>query len=89
MDVETTVAGEMMGRAELGGALGGDSGGHTGFCTLQCHATPQFYQSSSRQVALDLHMDDIHGAAFPSGPTQFAKCLSPQLELKGGDGCEW
>ena len=28
---------------------------------------PHFYWSSERMVALELHMDDIHGATTPSG----------------------
>ena len=33
-------------------------------------------------------MDDVHGAATPSGRGQFIKDLSRELEFKGGDGCE-
>ena len=49
---------------------------------------PQFYWSSERTIALELHMDDIHGAATPSGREKFVKDLSLEINLKGGDRCE-
>ena len=33
-------------------------------------------------------MDDIHGAATPSGREQFLRDLSRETDFKGGDGCE-
>ena len=41
----------------------------------RCTTAPQFYWSSERMVALELHMDDIHGAATPSGREKFVKDL--------------
>ena len=49
---------------------------------------PQFYWSSERIVALELHMDDIHGAATPSGREKFVKDLALEINFKGGDRCE-
>ena len=54
----------------------------------RCKAAPQFYWSSLRLVALELHVDDIHGTATPSGRKQFIKGLSRKIEFKGGDGRE-
>ena len=56
-------------------------------CAVQRRATVLLY--STRHVALELHMDDIHGAASPSGRQQFIKAPSRQIDFKGGDGCEW
>ena len=56
-------------------------------CAVQRRATVSLY--STRHVALELHMDDIHGAASPSGRQQFIKALSRQIDFKGGDRCEW
>ena len=39
-------------------------------------------------VALELHMDDIHGAATPSGREKFMKDLALEIYFKGGDRCE-
>ena len=39
-------------------------------------------------VALELHMDDIHGAATPSGREKFVKDLAQEINFKGGDRCE-
>ena len=39
-------------------------------------------------VALELHMDDIHGAATPSGREKFIKDLALEINFKGGDRCE-
>ena len=39
MEIETTAAGETIGRAKLSGALGGDSDGQTGIRTVQSRAT--------------------------------------------------
>ena len=39
-------------------------------------------------VALELHMDDMHGAATLGGRNQLIKDHSREMELKGGDGCE-
>ena len=36
-----------------------------------CKTAQQFYWSAPRTVALELHMDDFHGAATPSGRKQF------------------
>ena len=36
----------------------------------RCTTAPQFHWSAVRVVALELHMDDIHGAATPSGREQ-------------------
>ena len=37
---------------------------------------------------MELHTDDTHGAATPSGREQFISDLSREIEFKGGDGCE-
>ena len=87
VEIETAAAGETICRAELGEALGVYSGAQTGFCAVQCLAT--VLPSSTRQVALELHVDDTYGAASPCGRKQFLKDLSRQIEFKGGDGCEW
>ena len=39
-------------------------------------------------VALELHMDDIHGAATPSGREKSVKDLALEINFKGGDRCE-
>ena len=39
-------------------------------------------------VALELHMDDIHGAATPSGRGGFVGELALEINFKGGDRCE-
>ena len=39
---------------------------------VPCTTAPQFYWSSERMVALELHMDDIHGAETPSGREKLA-----------------
>ena len=54
----------------------------------RCTTAPQFQWSSERSVALELHMDDIHGAATPSGRAQFFKDLAREINFKGGNGCE-
>ena len=54
----------------------------------RCTTAPQFYWSAVRLVALEFHMDDIHGAATPGGREQFLSDLSREIEFKGGDGCE-
>ena len=41
-----------------------------------------------RLVALELHMDGVHGAATPSGREQFIRDLSREIEFRRGDGCE-
>ena len=48
---------------------------------VRCTAAPQFYWSSARLVALELHMDDIHGAATPSGREKFVKDLALEKSL--------
>ena len=37
---------------------------------VRCTTAPHFYWSSERMVALELHMDDIHGAATPTDVRQ-------------------
>ena len=37
---------------------------------------------------LGLHMDDVHGAATPSGREKFVKDLALEINFKGGDRCE-
>ena len=39
-------------------------------------------------VALELHMDDIHGAATTSGRGKFVEDLVLEINFKGGDRCE-
>ena len=41
-----------------------------------------------RLVALEVHMDDIHGAATPSGRKQLINDLSREIEFKSSDGFE-
>ena len=53
----------------------------------RCSTAPQFCWSSGRMVALELHTDDIHGAANPSGCEQFVKDLALTINFKGGDRC--
>ena len=54
----------------------------------RCTPAPQFYWSPVRLVALGLHMDDMHGAATPSGREQFIRDLSREIEFKRSDGSE-
>ena len=54
----------------------------------QGKTAPQFYWSALRLVTLELHVDDIHGTATPSGRKQFIKDLSHEIEFKASDGCE-
>ena len=62
MENETTAVGEDIGRAELGGTPDRDSGGQK-MGIERCKPAPQLYWNRSRDVALELHMDDIHVAA--------------------------
>ena len=39
-------------------------------------------------VALELHMDDIHGATTRSGREKFVKDQALESNFKGGDRCE-
>ena len=55
---------------------------------VRCTTAPQFYCSSERMVALELHMDDIHGAGTASGRENFVKDLALEINFKGGDRCE-
>ena len=55
---------------------------------VRCTTAPQFYWSSERMVALELHMDDMHGAATPSGRKKIAKDLALESNFKGGVRCE-
>ena len=55
---------------------------------VRCTTAPQFYWSSERMVALELHMDGIHGAATASGREKFVKDLALEINFKGGDRCE-
>ena len=48
----------------------------------RCTTSPQFYWSAVRLVALELHMDDIHGAATPSEREQFTRDLSREIEFR-------
>ena len=53
-------------RSELGGThLAGILVNMLGF--ERCQTAPQFHWRAVRLVALELHMDEIHGAAPPSG----------------------
>ena len=54
----------------------------------RCTTAPQFYWSSQRLVVLELHTDDIHGAATPSGREQFFEDLAREINFKGGNGRE-
>ena len=54
----------------------------------RCTTAPQFHWSAVRLIALELHMDDIHGAATPSGREQVIRDLSREIEFKGGDRSE-
>ena len=49
---------------------------------VRCTTAPQFCWSSERLVALDLHMDDNHGAATPSGREKFVKDLALEINFK-------
>ena len=46
---------------------------------------PQFYWSSERMVALELHVDDIHGTTTRSGREKIVKDLVLEINFKGGD----
>ena len=54
----------------------------------RCTTAPQFYWSSEKMVALELHMDDIHGAATLSGREKIVKDLALEINFKRGDRCE-
>ena len=54
----------------------------------RCKTAPHFYWSATPVVALELHIEDIHGESTPSGHKQFIKDLSREMEFKGSDGCE-
>ena len=54
---------------------------------VRCTTAPQFYWSSERMVALELHMEDIHGAATPNGREKIVKHLALEYNFKGGDRC--
>ena len=62
---------------ELGGTRGWNSCVMLGF--VRCATAPQFYWSSERMVALELHMDDLHGAATPSGRDKVVKDLALEI----------
>ena len=47
------------------------------------HDSTTVLLSSERMVALELHMDDIHGAATPSGRENFVKDLAFEINFKG------
>ena len=68
---ETAVAGETCSWVEY---VAGFLVNKLGF--VRCTTAPQFYWSSERMVALELHMVDIHGAATPSGREKFVKDLT-------------
>ena len=82
MASETAVAGETRSWIELAGIL------VNGLGFVRCTAAPLFYWSSERMVVMELHMDDIHGAATPSGREQLIKDLALEINFKGGDRCE-
>ena len=54
---------------------------------FRCVAAPQFHWNTERGIALELHMDDIHGAGDVECQKQFINDLSREIEGKGGDGC--
>ena len=74
--------------SELGGIRGWNSCEQVRFCPVHDGTTVLLYWSSERMVALELHMDDIHGAATPSGREKFIKDLALEINFKGGDRCE-
>ena len=49
---------------------------------VRCTTAPQIYWSSERMVARELHMDDIHGAATPSGREKFVKDLALEIKIQ-------
>ena len=54
----------------------------------RCTTAHQFHWSSERMVALELHMDEIHRAATPSGRGKFVKDLALEINFRCGDRCE-
>ena len=74
-EIETTAAGETIGRAELGGALGGILIDKMGF--VRCNA--------ARHSFIGTAADRMHGVALEWTKT-FMKGLSRQIEFKGVTG---
>ena len=50
---------------------------------VRCTTAPQFHWISGRVVALELHVDDIHGAATPSDAKNFIKDLALEINFNG------
>ena len=48
----------------------------------RCTTAHQFHWSSERMVALELHMDEIHRAATPSGRGKFVKDLALEINFR-------
>ena len=84
--IATAAARKTSSRSEVGGTLGRILVNKLG-CERR-ETAPQIYWSAVRQVALELHMDDIHEAVTPSGRKHFMTFLSREIEFKGGNGCE-
>ena len=48
----------------------------------QCEAAPQFFYAPVRNIALELHMDDIHGCGSKPDVEQFLTELATKIRLK-------
>ena len=78
---ETAVARETCSWTELGGTRGWNSCEQVRLCAVHDRTT-SFYWSSERMVALELYMDDIHGAATPSGREKVIKDLALEINSR-------
>jgi hypothetical protein len=52
---------------------------------LRCEAAPQFFWCPGRGIAVEVHMDDMHGAGLPEAIESFRNELKPLVKFKGGE----
>ena len=77
VEIETTAAGETIGRAELGGALGGNLVNRMGF--VRCNAAQQFKLKQHPTSCVGLHAHGLHP------PKSIHHGFSRQINFKCGD----
>ena len=77
--------GDVQAGQKLGGTRRWNSCEQSKFCAVHDSTTVLL---EFRENALELHMDDIHGAATPSGREKFVKDQALEINFKGGDRCE-